>query len=398
LTGGRDGARDAALPASTQVAIVGGGVAGCATALSLLRHGVHDFIVLEAEPVGSFRIGETIPPASAAVLRRFGLWEAFLAQGHVPSPGSAASWGKAELAYNDFLLDPQRRGWHLNRVRFDGLLADAVTRRGGALARGLRLRAVERAVERAVAPRAGGWSLTLEAKDGARRLDTEFLVDATGVASAAARRFGVARNAIDCLTVVHGVFDLAAPDAASARTLLEAAEYGWWYATALPGGRSIATLSTDRATLRERRLADPETFNAALRQTRHVAPFLARGPTSGTPKLNIAIAPSAILSRVTGPGWLAVGDAACSYDPLTSQGVIKALLDGETAGQAIAAHRGGDDASLLAYQDRLFAGFSRYLELRRHLYGLERRWRDAPFWRRPLTDQALAAQPSTVGG
>jgi 2-polyprenyl-6-methoxyphenol hydroxylase-like FAD-dependent oxidoreductase len=384
LTARRDAARDAALPTSTQVAIVGGGVAGCATALSLLRHGLHDFIVLEAEPEGSFRIGETIPPACAAVLRRFGLWEAFLAQGHVPSPGSAASWGKAELGYNDFLLDPQRRGWHLDRARFDGLLAEAVTRRGGALARGLRLRAVEREV----APRAGGWSLTLDAEDGARRLDTEFLVDATGAAAAAARRLGVARNAIDCLTVVHGVFDLAAPDSASARTLLEAAEYGWWYAAALPGGRLIAALSTDRATLRKQRLAEPETWNAALRQTRHVAPLLARSRTSGTPKLNIAIAPSAILSRVTGPGWLAVGDAASSYDPLTSQGIIKALLDGETAGQAIATHRGGggDDAPLLAYQDRLFAGFTRYLELRRHLYGLERRWRDAPFWRRPLTD------------
>jgi hypothetical protein len=46
---------------------------------------------------------------------------------------------------------------------------------------------------------------------------------------------------------------------------------------------------------------------------------------------------------------------------------------------------------LAAYQDGVFAGFTRYLELRRHLYGLETRWPDAPFWRRPLTDRALMA-------
>lgn len=371
------------LPSRAQVAIIGGGVAGCATALALLRHGRRDLVVVEAEPAARPRIGETIPPACAAVLQRFGLWDSFLAQGHVPSLGSAASWGKAELGYNDFLLDPHGRGWHLDRPRFDTLLADAVAGRGGTLMLGMRLRDVAR--------HAGSWSLAFDAADGPRRLDADFLVDASGPAAAAARRLGVARNAIDCLTVLHAVLDLAAPDRVPTRTLLEAADYGWWYAARLPGGRLIAALSTDRATLRRRRLADAVGWNAALRQTRHVASLLTLGRASGTPKPDLAIAPSAILSRVTGPGWLAVGDAASSYDPLTSQGIIKALLDGEAAGRAIAVHLGGDTAALPAYQDGVFAGFTRYLELRRHLYGLEARWPNAPFWRRPLTDRAPAA-------
>jgi flavin-dependent dehydrogenase len=370
------------------VAIVGGGVAGCASALSLLRHGVRDIVVVEAEPGGRARIGETIPPACADVLRRLDVWDAFLAQDHIPSLGSAASWGKAELGYNDFLLDPHGRGWHLDRPRFDAMLAAAVVARGGTFARGLRLRDV---APRGVAPRNGRWSLTLDAADGERRLDADVLVDASGPAAAAARRLGVARNAVDCLTVLHAVLDLTAPERVPTRTILEAADYGWWYAARLPGGRLIAALTTDRATLRQRRLGETGSWNAALRQTRHVAPLLALGKANDTPKPDLAIAPSAILSRVTGPGWLAVGDAASSYDPLTSQGIIKALLDGEAAGRAIAADRRGDTAALAAYQDGVFAGFTRYLELRRHLYGLETRWRDAPFWRRPLTDRAPAA-------
>ena len=370
--------------------IVGGGVAGCATALGLARAGMPDVLVLEARDAPGFRVGETVPPACASVLHRFGLWETFLAADHVPSPGTCASWGKADLGYNDFLLDPERRGWHLDRPRFEAMLAEAVTDRGGTLLRGMRLRDV--------APRAGGgWSLGLEHGGGVSRVDAGFLVDASGAAAAAARRLGVARNAIDCLMVIHAVFDLDEPAAVPARTFLEAAEYGWWYAARLPGGQLIAALSTDRPTLRESRLAEPAVWHAALRRTQHVAPLLARGQASGTPDPDIAIAPSAILSRVTGPLWTAVGDAASSYDPLTSQGITKALLDGEAAAGAIAASLTLGDAPLLAWQDQVFAGFNRYLELRRHLYGLERRWPEAAFWRRPLTDRALAHRRHIVG-
>lgn len=38
----------------------------------------------------------------------------------------------------------------------------------------------------------------------------------------------------------------------------------------------------------------------------------------------------------------------------------------------------------LAYKDGVFARFRDYLRLRRHLYGLERRWPQAPFWRNRL--------------
>ena len=45
---------------------------------------------------------------------------------------------------------------------------------------------------------------------------------------------------------------------------------------------------------------------------------------------------------------------------------------------------GAGEAPLLAYQDAVFARFRDYLRLRLHLYGLERRWPDTPFWRNRL--------------
>jgi flavin-dependent dehydrogenase len=322
-----------------------------------------------------WRIGEAIPPASRAVLQRLGLLEAFLAQGHLPSAGSCASWGGPDLGYNDFLLDMQGKGWHLDRAAFDAMLSAAVAARGSTIVRGLRLRDAERREA------GGGYVLSFEDEEGTgTHITADFLVDATGIASGAARRLGVARNQVDCLAVLCAVFDLTEPDAVPSQALLEACDYGWWYAAKIPQRRLIVTLAVEPS--EHRRLAETGGFLLALHATQHVASWLHRGCAAPSGfALETALAPSAILSRVTGERWLAVGDAASAYDPIAAQGIVKALCDGEAAGNAIADFFDGDgDAPLLAYQDGVFARFTDYLRLRKYLYSLERRWPRSLFW------------------
>ena len=116
---------------------------------------------------------------------------------------------------------------------------------------------------------------------------------------------------------------------------------------------------------------------ARRRRSRHASPLP-------------ALAPSAILSRVVGARWLAVGDAASAYDPVAAQGIVKALCDGEAAADAIAGFfAGAGEAPLLEYQDGVFARFTDYLRLRQHLYGLERRWPQAPFWQNRLAQGGI---------
>jgi flavin-dependent dehydrogenase len=328
---------------------------------------------------GGWRIGESIPPAGQQALERLGLWHDFRAQGHLASVGSCASWGKPELGYNDFLLDAQGQGWHLDRAAFEDMLAAAVSARGGEFARGLRLRDVER-------NDGGGYLLACEG-EGGRRIVVQagFLVDATGIAAGAVRKLKVARNQVDCLAVLSAAYDLAEPDGVPTQALLEACDYGWWYAAKLPKNRLIVALAVEPT--EQRRFGDAGVWRAHLAATSHVARWLSRGraASAGGAKLAPALAPSAILSRVTNERWLAVGDAASAYDPVTAQGIVKALGDGEAAGEAIAAFlNGGGEAPLLAYQDGVFARFRDYLRLRHALYARERRWPQAPFWRNRL--------------
>ena len=323
-----------------------------------------------------------MPPTSGLVLRRLGFFKAFQAQGHVESVGSCASWGKPELGYNDFLFDPHGCGWHLDRPAFENLLLETVAGRGINLLGGHHLRSIEPLAN-------GGYGLGFDTGNGVTHsLEADFLVDATGIAAGAVRRLGVVRNPIDSLIVVFAVVELDAADAIPSQGFLEGAEWGWWYAARLPGGKMTVALATDLPTLSAQGFRDAVAWRSALRHTLHIAELVERGrPRWSGRQPDTAVAESAILSRVVGSRWLAVGDAASSYDPITAQGLYKALSDGEAAGEAIAEFfdSGGGTAALWAYQDALFGRFTDYLRLWEYLYSREQRWSQAGFWRdRPL--------------
>jgi 2-polyprenyl-6-methoxyphenol hydroxylase-like FAD-dependent oxidoreductase len=358
------------------VAIVGGGTAGCATALALSARGVRNVLVIDKQAQARWRIGESVPPATGPILQRLGVWEAFRAQQHLPSAGSCAGWGRAQLAYNDAILDKQGKGWHLDRPAFDSMLSEQAARRGARIADGYRFHDIER--------RDDGFVLDVQDPAGAHcRVATEFLVDATGIAAGAVRRLGVARNQIDCLVVIGTIVTLGKPKEVPSQALVEACEDGWWYAAKLPEGRMIVAMAVEPE--QRGRYTQPEVWHAALAATRHVAGWLEKGRATVTIEqaLETALAPTAILSCVVGEGWLAVGDAASSYDPIAAQGVLKALADGEAAAEAIAAYRSGQDRSFLrSYQDEIFARFRDYLRVREQLYLQEQRWPNAAFWRR----------------
>ncbi|MFL5801049.1 MAG: NAD(P)/FAD-dependent oxidoreductase, partial [Roseiflexaceae bacterium] len=125
---------------------------------------------------------------------------------------------------------------------------------------------------------------------------------------------------------------------------------------------------------------------AQVRTTRHTLPRLAQAEPRTPPRLYAAH--SQRLDTIAGVGWLAVGDAAATFDPLSSQGIFKALRSGILAAYAIGDYFNGVHAGLERYEAWIAREFEAYLDTRRDYYGRERRWADSPFWRRrhaPIT-------------
>lgn len=381
-------------PARVGLAIVGGGPAGCAVALTLAQRGVRDVAVFDAGRPADFRIGESLPGAALPLLRRLGVWEGFAQAGHLAAEGSTSLWGKDQPGHNDSVFSPFGGGWHLDRATFDGQMRAAVRAAGVPLFSPLKLRSA------APLP-GGGHALRFEGAGGERTVEAGFLVDASGIGAAALRSLKVARNRVDELAVHFRVATLATPGAVPPRTFLEAAPYGWWYASRIPGGHMVVALATDAATARAEGLGTPEGFRTALDRTRLIGPLLARGAAKAADARapDLCVAPTAILSAAAGVDWLAAGDAASSCDPLLSQGIIKALDEGIAAGTAIADARASTGGAALAnYQARVFQRFTANVRLRAGFYAAEARWPDAPFWRARRPTGAPARPDTQASG
>lgn len=355
------------------VVILGGGPAGTATALALAQCG-HAVSVMERAYYESRVIGETLPPAISTPLRELGVWEQFLLQGHLESPGTAMAWGRDELYHNDYIFNPCGPGWHVDRTLFDALLAGAAQAAGAELLTGTQ--PVSCAGDSPSAWRVEGFG-------GRGRLvrRANFLVDATGRHASPARMLQGNRIVHDQLV---GLVDLIparlAAHCPDRRTLVEAIEAGWWYTSPLPDGRRIAALMTDGDLIPRGRRARISFWVEHLMRARHTRACVACAPFGAAPQ--VVSASSSHAAAPVGLNWLAVGDAAASFDPLSQQGVIWALESGLEASRAINARYQGDRLALERYARWVEHEFSTYLEDRDEYYGRERRWPESAFWRR----------------
>lgn len=91
---------------------------------------------------------------------------------------------------------------------------------------------------------------------------------------------------------------------------------------------------------------------------------------------------SSTLERVTGANWLAVGDAAMAVDPLSAQGIYRALESGIAAAEAIGAGTGEKAHAIQRYERRVRRAFDAYLRKRMIYYRRETRWTQSVFWSR----------------
>jgi flavin-dependent dehydrogenase len=99
--------------------------------------------------------------------------------------------------------------------------------------------------------------------------------------------------------------------------------------------------------------------------------------------LVVRSAASRRLEPAAGANWLAVGDSASRFDPLSSQGIVKALRSGTFGSYAISDLLTREDNSgLERYRRYVSEEFESYAEVRTKYYREEQRWPLSEFWRR----------------
>lgn len=306
-----------------------------------------------------------------------GLLDAFVGEGHARWQVKRSIWERPEPVEVDLLRDPDGLGWQLDRPRFGAWLRSMAVARGAAVLAPAEVESLNGDAE-------NGFRISLSTITGPVRVKAGVIIDAAGRRAPLATRLGARRERSDRLVCgwIEGR-DLSESEAGGhSETYLEATPDGWWY-TAPVAGRRLLAFYTD-ADLSTTCLArDPERLlDAARNDSVGLAALLAATEFEPTGPHGFTAAHSAILRPCAGPGWLAAGDAVLSVDPVSSQGLLTAMVTGLAVAECADRFLTSAEDSTSDYTRMVSTIHSRYRQNLLDCYAAVRKWPDSPFWAR----------------
>ena len=175
-------------PQCYDMIVIGGGPAG-STVATLVALGGHRVLLLERDPNPSFKIGESLIPASYWTFERLGMLEK-LKTSHFPKKYSVQFYsqsGKASAPFYFYENDPHESSmtWQVLRSEFDEMLLDNARENGVEIRRGVGVHSVLFEEDRAVGVQAKtstGSILSLAAR---------VIADSTGQSALVSRRLKI---------------------------------------------------------------------------------------------------------------------------------------------------------------------------------------------------------------
>jgi flavin-dependent dehydrogenase len=345
-------------------AVIGGGPAGAAAALTLRRHAPQKRVVLlEAGWHERPKPGEILPAVAQGLLRQLDVWTSFVAEAFVRSRAVVSAWSGETSHERHSMFSAQGSGWQLDRARFDRLLVRSARAAGTEVRIGSAVRSAVRE-DRA-------WRLDLA--DG--EILASAVIWATGRNWRLSRSFGAKLRVHSHLVAYTRFFDRAPGDC---RMVIEARPEGWWYSADLPDQCRVVSCLTDPDLGSE--LRQSKHWYRALAVTRFIAPLVP--PDAHETARLVKSAGTATLDQAAGERWVAAGDTLFTADPLSSRGIVHALRSGILAAYAASDMIDGrDELARKRYAMITAQGFADYVPALAARYAAAARW-DTAFWNR----------------
>lgn len=319
------------------VVVVGGGPAGT-TAAALVAEKGHRVLLLEREPASQFQVGESLMPGTWGTFARLGILDR-LRESAFPRKYSVQFYGRSGRASAPFYFFESNDHesavtWQVLRSEFDRLMLENAREKGAEVEEGVPVREVVFEGQRAAGVVAG-------MPDGTRKqIGGRVIVDATGQSALIARRLELKSDEPELkkasiFTHFEGGVRDGGIDEGATLILHTSNQDSWFWYIPLPDDRvsvgvvgSLDYLMRDRADGGAQRVFDAELglcepLRERLRPARQLFPAKVTRDFSYR------------ADRISGDGWVLVGDAFGFIDPIYSSGLFFALKSGEMAADAI---------------------------------------------------------------
>lgn len=339
-----------------EVVVFGAGPAGAACAILLALSGRRTLLVdAQCRPVS--KAGEVLSSHTRPILRVLGLDDRLDASTALRSTGTVVEWGSPVASFRPAIMNLHGGDLLLDRRRFESLACTRAAEVGVTVWRPARPLSVHR--------HGSEWRILMQTRRGVSNVRGLFLIDATGRRRWLGRRLGARCSTWDSLV---GQWALFAADEAEPRCLkIVSVSDGWWYSASVPGDGVVRCLITHAGGNRW----SPATDCGRVAGLCGVVPLERRTVQCATTRLTPTV----------GPGWASIGDAAMTFDPLSAQGMMKALHDARALIQAADGQPLSGSALLRELGERHETEFAAYLAQRQGVYAIEQRWPETAFWR-----------------
>ena len=384
------------------VLIVGAGPAGLASAITLGKLGYRTLLIDKA-PTLPLRVGECLPAKGANSLKQLGLDKAFFQDQHMPLQGYQVKWGDDAIYEKHLINTTYGTGWLLDRAKFDAMLVKAAEENRCDIQFNTRLSGLVRFLKNEGNKNDSlknesqtsdnqesnnHWQVTLKTGQEEKQIAVKAVIDASGRARALTRRLHIPQARSDSLVASVCHIQHTADANLPYNVQIVTDTNGWWYSAPVNTVMSVLMYFTDSD------LALPSSASEHLILAQRLTEFKTHLEQDKTTIIEGSFkqiaAYSSALSCCAGEGWLAVGDAACSYDPLSSYGITSALGSGYYAGLAL------DDAlchkpnALEAYQQLMQQTFMEFLTKQQQEYQ-DVTQHKTTFWQRRHADVGFKA-------
>lgn len=351
------------------ICIKGGGPAGSLLAKLLAERGWKT-ILLEGSDFSRPRVGETLAAQVPALLKSCNLEKEFASIASKPSHGIYSAWTENEFVFKSHILNAVGHTLHVDRRDFDLMLFNAAHKAGVNTYKKARVQHVER--------RSNCWEITWQGDSGHQTGQADIFIDATGRKSAQRSKSLFVAEQFDQLVGI-GITPL--PFAAPPKGLaLKTCEYGWWYLSPLSATTSVVLLMTDLDLAKKHGLLTYATWKQLFPEDEFFG--LVKQQLGSKRTLQVKPAHSQIVKSIHVDGFMAVGDALCSFDPVTGSGVLRAMQTAQGLAQWLERNPDLTIQSIHPFLNQIEGLYSNYLGQCQRVYSLVELWGNSPFWLR----------------
>ena len=366
----------------TDILIIGSGIAGCIAAISLVNR--YDVILIDKLSEPQERIGESLAPAAQRILRELDLLDNLQSSQedlYIQNLGMQSYWGTEHLHIVDHLRNPDGLSKSLNRKAFETYLRKSAIQRG--------VQCVWPTKLHRSTFEENNWLVTTKSEDHKEQhIKATFVIDATGRQSHFARSLGIKRTHIDKLIACWVTLPNTEENKMST---IVATENGWWYSAVIPQNKRVIAFQTDSDLIDRNAIKDLDAFLELSKTNKQIRCILENN--EGDIEFHGTVAANSTrLEQVAGQQWAALGDAAISFDPLSSQGMFNAMASALqlkhllVTSDLVSNHDIKKETLFQqTYTQQIDAIWNQYLYHKNIFYKAEMRWKESPFWKRRHT-------------